>query len=178
MITRLKAVCRNYRLPATGYRLQYPGVKIGDPLTKRPVGRDPTDHMRSIYRLPTTVYRLQFALLLFCASVLSGQSSAKRPLRPSDIYRIRAVSDPQLSSDGKWVSYTVSSADSAKDKNDSDVWMVSWDGTQNIRVTSTPEGESKGRWSPDGKYLSFVSSRQGAENGQLWLMDRAGGEAQ
>lgn len=60
------------------------------------------------------------------------------------------------------MSYTVSSADSAKDKSDSDVWMTSWDGTQTIRVTSTPEGESKARWSPDGKYLSFVSSRQGA----------------
>ena len=132
--------------------------------------------MRSFYRLPPIAYRLLLSLLV--ASPLAAQATAKRPLRPSDIYRIRAVSDPQLSPDGKWVSYTVSSADSAKDKNDSDVWMVSWDGTQNIRVTSTPEGESKGRWSPDGKYLSFVSSRQGAENGQLWLMDRAGGEAQ
>lgn len=117
------------------------------------------------------------ALLVLSASVLSGQSPTKRPVRPSDIYRIRAVSDPQRSPDGKWVSYTVSSADSAKDKSDSDVWMTSWDGTQTIRVTSTPEGESKARWSPDGKYLPFVSSRQGAENGQLWLMDRAGGEA-
>jgi dipeptidyl aminopeptidase/acylaminoacyl peptidase len=55
--------------------------------------------------------------------------------------------------------------------------MVSWDGTQQIRVTSTPEGESSPRWSPDGRYLSFVSSRQEAKGGQIWLMHRAGGEA-
>ena len=55
--------------------------------------------------------------------------------------------------------------------------MVSWDGTQQIQVTSTPESESRPRWSPDGKYLSFVSSRQGAKDAQVWLLNRAGGEA-
>jgi dipeptidyl aminopeptidase/acylaminoacyl peptidase len=72
----------------------------------------------------------------------------------------------------------VSSTDSAKDKNDTDVWMVTWDGTQNIRLTSTPDGESSPRWSPDGRYLGFVSGRQEGKGGQVWLLDRRGGEAQ
>jgi len=72
----------------------------------------------------------------------------------------------------------VSSVDSAKDKNDTDVWMASWDGAQNIRLTSTPDGESSPRWSPDGRYLAFVSGRQEGKGGQIWLLDRRGGEAQ
>jgi len=102
---------------------------------------------------------------------------AKRPLRATDIFRVRDVRDPQISPDGKWVAYTVTIADSARDKNDTDVWMASWDGKENLRITSTKESESQPRWSPDGRYLSFVSSRDGGKGGQIWLLDRRGGEA-
>src|SRR5690242_7342126 len=66
---------------------------------------------------------------------------AKRALRPTDIFRVRDVRDPQISPDGKWVAYTVTIADSAADKNDTDVWMASWDGKENLRITSTKDGE-------------------------------------
>ena len=101
----------------------------------------------------------------------------KRPLSVNDIYNLKDVRDPQRSPDGKWVAYVVSRAMKDTDKNDTDIWMASWDGTQEIQVTSSPDGESQPRWSPDNKYLSFVSSRQGAKDGQLWLMNRVGGEA-
>jgi dipeptidyl aminopeptidase/acylaminoacyl peptidase len=101
----------------------------------------------------------------------------KRAIRPTDIFRVRDVRDPQISPDGKWVAYTVTTADSARDKNDTDVWMASWDGKENIRITSTKDGESSPRWSPDGRYLSFISSRDGGKGGQVWLLDRRGGEA-
>jgi dipeptidyl aminopeptidase/acylaminoacyl peptidase len=104
-------------------------------------------------------------------------ASARRPLRATDIFRVRDVRDPQISPDGKWVAYTVTVADSARDKNDTDVWMASWDGKENLRITSSKEGESQPRWSPDGRYLSFISSRDGGKGGQLWLLDRRGGEA-
>src|SRR3954469_25396365 len=101
----------------------------------------------------------------------------KRALATEDVYNLKDVRDPQRSPDGKWVAYVVSRAIKDTDKNDTDIWMASWDGTQEIQVTSSPDGESQPRWSPDNKYLSFVSSRQGAKGGQLWLLNRAGGEA-
>jgi len=104
-------------------------------------------------------------------------AAQKRPLATDDIYNLKEVRDPQRSPDGKWVAYVVSRAIKETDKNDTDIWMASWDGTQEIQLTSSPDGESQPRWSPDNKYLSFVSSRQGAKDGQLWLMNRAGGEA-
>jgi dipeptidyl aminopeptidase/acylaminoacyl peptidase len=99
-------------------------------------------------------------------------------MRAEDIYRFRTVSDPQISPDGAWVAYSVSAIDSAKNKSDTDVWMTSWDGTQTIRLTSTPESESSPRWSPDGRWLAFASGRQEGKGGQVWLLDRRGGEAQ
>lgn len=121
---------------------------------------------------------LGFLALFLTAGSLSGQVVAKRPLRASDLYLIRNVSDPQLSPDGGWIAYSVTAIDSAKDKSDTDVWMTSWDGATSIRLTSTPESESRPRWSPDGKFLSFVSGRQEGRGGQVWLLDRRGGEAQ
>lgn len=117
-----------------------------------------------------------FALvLLLIAAPAAAQGT--RPLAVDDVFNIREVRDPQRSPDGKWVAYTVTTAVKDTDKNNTDVWMVSWDGAQHIQVTSTPEGESSPRWSPDNKYLSFISSRMGAKSGQVWLLNRAGGEA-
>ncbi len=112
---------------------------------------------------------------LLILSVSADAQNAKRKLRPGDLYRLQTISDAQISPDGAWVSYVLTSTDSAKDKRNSDVWMASWDGQQSIQLTNSQDGESSPRWSPDGKYISFVSSRQGKAS-QVWLMDRRGGE--
>ena len=117
-----------------------------------------------------------FLSLIGSMQAASAQHAATRPIRPADLYRLPAVSDPQPSPDGKWVSYTVTTIDSLKDSRNSDVWMISWDGAQDIQLTSSPDGETRARWSPDGHYLSFLSSRQDGKGSQVWLMDRRGGE--
>ena len=116
-------------------------------------------------------------LIVGLASPLAGQSSGRRPVRPTDLYQVRDVGSVQRSPDGHWVAYTVSVLDSARDRSSTDLWMTSWRGDTTIRLTSTPEGESSPRWSPDGRYLSFLSSRGDAKGSQLWLLDRRGGEA-
>jgi dipeptidyl aminopeptidase/acylaminoacyl peptidase len=118
---------------------------------------------------------LLLALLAGTASVAAAQ--APRPIRSADIYRLRDVGAARISPDGAWIAYTVTTVDSAKDKSDSDVWMVNYEGTRTIRMTSSPEGESNPRWSPDNRYLSFVSGRYESKGGQVWLLDRAGGDA-
>ena len=127
--------------------------------------------VRASIRLPV----LLLALAAPLAAPLAAQS-AKRPLRSDDVYRLRDVHDPQRSPDGKWVAYAVSSVDTARDRNTSDIWLVSWSGDQQTQITNTPESESSPRWSPDGKWLSFLSSRQGGDGAQLWLVNPTGGE--
>ncbi len=120
---------------------------------------------------------IPFLTLLLAAQLTSISQVAKRPLKPSDVYLLKSIGDPQLSPDGKWVAYTVSTVDTAKDKRNSDIWMVSWDGSQSVQLTNSEDGESYPSWSPDGKYLSFVSARNGEKVAQLWLLDTRGGEA-
>ncbi|UHG90788.1 alpha/beta hydrolase family protein [Spirosoma oryzicola] len=122
------------------------------------------------------------SLLLALATLtsLSGLAQTpikKRPINSTDIYRLHTLSDPQVSPDGKWIVYGLSTVDTTKDKRNADLWMTSWDGKESVQITNGPDSESKARFSPDGKYISFVSARQGATKGQIWLMDRRGGEA-
>ncbi|MBC7868387.1 MAG: S9 family peptidase, partial [Gloeobacteraceae cyanobacterium ES-bin-316] len=118
-----------------------------------------------------------FTILICICFGSTAQIAAKRSLKPTDVYLLKNIGEPQISPDGKWVAYTLSNVDTAKDKRNSDVWMVSWDGTETIQLTNTEEGEGSPRWSPDGKYLSFTSARNGDKLAQIWLMDRRGGEA-
>src|ERR1700716_2533650 len=102
---------------------------------------------------------------LLSACLVFSQQPTKRLLKIEDMHRFHNVGDPQISPDGKWVAYTVSTVDTAGDKSDTDIWMTSWDGTQHLRVTSSPEAETAPRWSPDGRYLAFTSSRPGKAKG-------------
>jgi dipeptidyl aminopeptidase/acylaminoacyl peptidase len=117
--------------------------------------------------------RILFSLFAISIAVVA---SAQQPLKPIDFNRIPNVSDPQISPDGKWVAYTVSTVDTAKDKRVSHLWMQSWDGKESLELTHGDEAASSPRWSPDGKYLSFMSSRDSKNGGQIWLIDRRGGE--
>lgn len=120
-----------------------------------------------------------YLLLLFMGLIVNAFAQTptnKHLLTSADLYQLASVSDPKVSPDGNWVAYVLSRIDSAKNKRNSDVWMMSWDGQQSVQLTHSTDGESQPRWSPDGQYLSFVATRQGATNSQVWLLDRRGGE--
>ena len=121
---------------------------------------------------------LPILLVILCSIIAANGQSERRSLKLDDLFRIKNIGDPQVSPDGQWVAYVVSSTDVKADKSDSDVWMVSYDGKTDRQITFSTDSENSPRWSPDGKYLSFVSSRPGPNRGsQVWILDRNGGEA-
>ena len=112
------------------------------------------------------------------AAVLTAQA-ATRTLNLDDLARLKDVRDPQCSPDGRSVAFVVSAIDVKEDKsNVSHVWTVGIDGQNERQVTASQDSESNPKFSPDGRYLSFTSSRPGKAKGdQVWLLDRSGGEA-
>jgi dipeptidyl aminopeptidase/acylaminoacyl peptidase len=123
-------------------------------------------------------------LLVLRVAPLSAQAAApaaRRPIALEDLLRLRAVSSPRISPDGRWVAYTVKTATLRTDSDPGDIWMASWDGRRNVRLTWTDtENEHSPRWSPDGRRLAFLSDRPGdtgSGTDQLWILDIDGGEA-
>jgi dipeptidyl aminopeptidase/acylaminoacyl peptidase len=117
------------------------------------------------------------ALFCSCAPSPFAQAQSKRPIAIDDIYRTQQVANPQCSPDGKWIAYTVTSSDRGADKRRTNIWMVNWEGTRSLQLTNGADGGSSPRWSPDGKYLAFLSARPAGAKKQIWLLDRLGGEA-
>ncbi len=120
-----------------------------------------------------------FGCLLIASALPIVAAEAPRTLKPEDVAAFKSVSNPQISPDGLWVAYAIESMDLKKDKADKDIWMSPLAPGANgeaIRLTTSKKSEDTPRWSPDGRYLAFLSDRDGDET-QVYLLDRRGGEA-
>ncbi|MCI0464729.1 MAG: S9 family peptidase [Gemmataceae bacterium] len=118
------------------------------------------------------------AIILLCLFVLPAPAVAqkKRPMEIDDLFRFKRVADPQISPDGRWVVYALTTiVDPARNKSKSNVWLASTDGKVRRHLTTTEKRDSSPRWSPDGKRILFQSNRSGGT--QLWVIDLGGGEA-
>jgi len=116
-----------------------------------------------------------FVIGAVVALSISGYGQARKPLAFDDFIKIRRVTDPQPSPDGKWIAFVVTVMDKEANRGNSDVWIVPAEGGEPRRLTTSPASDSNPRWSPDGKKIAFVSTRSGAP--QIWTIDLAGGEA-
>jgi dipeptidyl aminopeptidase/acylaminoacyl peptidase len=119
-------------------------------------------------------------LVLFLAFTLNAQQ--KRTLTPEDVVDIRSVADASVSPDGKRIAFVVkepgdsSKPDKARDDN---IWIVPVDGREPARLFAfSAKSENTPRWSPDGRWLAFLSDRGEDGQTQIWLMRADGGEAE
>lgn len=121
--------------------------------------------------------RRLLGLTAVCLHAAFAADAGARRIEAADILRVRQVADPQVSPDGLWVAYTVGSSDEQADRRLLQVWMVSWDGKQQIPLTRAASSSGSPRWSPDGRFLSFIAAGPNEAGRQIWLLDRRGGEA-
>lgn len=116
-------------------------------------------------------------LVALCIAAGSTAQTSKKAFTPADYLKIKNLQDPQVSPDSKWVAYTLSEVDTAGDKRIPHIWMQSTVGNESIEITHGHDSSTSGKWSPDGKYLAFLSSKESQTGPQVWLLDRRGGDA-
>ncbi|HEX5732453.1 MAG TPA: S9 family peptidase [Blastocatellia bacterium] len=114
------------------------------------------------------------SLLIILLVPVAAAYAQKRAFTIEDLYRIKSVSDIHVSPDGKSVIYVVTTPDLARAKRASHVWMMDIDGKNNRQLTEGESNVSSPVFSPDGKWIAFISSKGGSAN--LYVMPRAGGE--
>jgi dipeptidyl aminopeptidase/acylaminoacyl peptidase len=112
--------------------------------------------------------------LTVCGPSARPQDTQKHPIEFQDMIRMHRVAEPQISADGKSVAYTVATPDMDANRSASNIWMVSTAGGASIQITQSGH-DSSPVWSPDGKTLAFISSRDG--NSQVYVLSMDGGEA-
>ena len=116
------------------------------------------------------------AALVLLAGALSAraQEGAKHAITFDDLIAMHRISEAQVSPDGKWVAYTVATPDMDANRNASNIWIVPTEGGEALQMTQSGK-DSSPVWSPDGKTIAFLSSRNG--DSQVYLLSMDGGEA-
>src|ERR1700761_870256 len=110
---------------------------------------------------------------------VGAADAAKRVLDVGDFDRLLSVESVACSREGTWIAYTVEGSDSESDERKSAVWVTDFQGTTQLRLTAAgQQSASDPKFSPDGRYVAFLSARKAEGKPQLYLLDRRGGEAQ
>jgi dipeptidyl aminopeptidase/acylaminoacyl peptidase len=109
-------------------------------------------------------------------AILATAPAAAAPFTATEMMRLKRLSDPQVSPDGKWVLYSQTDVNLEAGTRNSDLWLVPLAGGEPRRLTSHPKSDTRGRFSPDGRRIAFVSTREGGA--QVFVMDLAGGDPQ
>jgi dipeptidyl aminopeptidase/acylaminoacyl peptidase len=109
-------------------------------------------------------------------TLMPATATTKRhPISPADNALLKAVVDPQISPDGERVAYVVRGVDSEKNERQTSIWVAPLDGKSPARRFTFGTKDHSPRWSPDGRFLAFVSDR--GDKNQVMLAPLDGGES-
>ena len=103
---------------------------------------------------------------------------AQKNWTPEQCLKIKNITAVQVSPDGSKVLYTVREALMTDDRSEyvNQVWLCNADGSNTIQLTKGDKNSSNPKWSPDGKWIAFTSSRDSKNN--LYVLPVGGGEAE
>ncbi len=107
----------------------------------------------------------------------SAPPAALQPFTAEDLMRLKRISDPQVSPDGRYLAYVLRETDIEADTGRTDIWLLDLTHKQAMphRLTTHPANDSSPRWAPDSRTIYFLSSRSGTS--QVWRLSLDGGEA-
>ena len=116
----------------------------------------------------------RFLVSIFLFFLILPVFSQKSAFTLDDLYKIKSVRNPQFSPDGRQIAFTVTQYFLADGKSNTEIYIMNADGGNLLQMTNNPAADFHPRWSKDGKFLLFVSTRSDGE--QVWKLPVNGGE--
>src|SRR5712671_5105595 len=117
------------------------------------------------------------ALILLSITITTAIQAQTRVPTLDDLLTIKSVGGTQISPDGKMIAYTVVYGDFKQDAFITQIWLADSSSGKSFQLTRGEKSSTNPRWSPDGKWLAFLSNRLEDKN-QVFVIDTSGGEAQ
>ncbi len=103
-------------------------------------------------------------------------AAEKAPFTIDALYQLKSVSSPAISPDGRYIAFSVTSFNLKEGSSNSEIYLMRLDGGQQRRMTVNDAADFAPSWSPDGRFIYFLSTRSG--DAQVWRIPVAGGEAE
>jgi dipeptidyl aminopeptidase/acylaminoacyl peptidase len=121
-------------------------------------------------------YSLKNILLLIIAFLIINVNAQSKVWTPEISIKIKQISDLNFSNNNK-IAMVVREAltDGEKSEYLSQIWLSHTDFSEPIQFTYHEKSSTHPRFSPDGKFLAFISDR--VEKPQIWVIRTNGGEA-
>jgi dipeptidyl aminopeptidase/acylaminoacyl peptidase len=111
--------------------------------------------------------KFAIAFLFASATLVSAQAPAKRPMTFEDMMQMKRLGDTAVSPDGKWLGYEVTSVNLDQNSKTAELWLQPIAGGPAQKLAVAKPGDSGLQFSPDGRSILFLSSRDGSQ--QVWL---------
>jgi dipeptidyl aminopeptidase/acylaminoacyl peptidase len=107
---------------------------------------------------------LKAGLALFVAALLSlaAYAQTKRPMTFDDLMAVKRIGEAQVSPDGSRVAYVVTEVDKNLNRGKRSVWVVPTSGGSPQQLITSDKNDFSPQWSADGKWIAFLSTREGA----------------
>src|SRR5258706_16461259 len=115
---------------------------------------------------------MQRTMLAAVLALSATATAAPKGLTIQDMLAMQRVGAPVPSPDGKRVVFAVRDTDFDANKGRNDLWLAATDGSSLVHLTTSPESDTDPAWTPDGKWIYFMSTRSGS--GQVWRISPTG----
>ena len=113
--------------------------------------------------------RRSILLALILAATLAPAQTNSRPMTFQDMMHMKRLGETAVSPDGKWLAYSVTTADLSQNTKTAELWLQAIAGGKPFKLSAAQPGDGGPQFAPDGKRILFLSSRNGSQ--QVWLAD-------
>ncbi len=117
-------------------------------------------------------FKLFWLTVMSAALAITIAAQSRRPITFDDLVSFKRVADAQVSPDGKQVAYVINVIDKEQNRGKRSIWVVSTAGGAPRQLISSDKNDDTPRWSPDGKHIAFLSTRDGAP--QIYVAEASG----